>query len=240
MGKSTSIVLATSFLDELYFSLMFPVIILLFSKSQIFVTNENNQFVRNLFSFAMAGYSVKLAWTVLMAYSILINPKFLSGILKGIFKLRFLKRWKDSANQTALDFETANHEFRTKGFKFWLKSFFATFISWTARYWVLNFLLVGMMFSIVADNAGISISEHLLIFARQLVMWIIMLVMPSPGGSGFVETIFTSFMSDFVPVTGFAIIMALIWRMVTYYPYLIIGAIIAPGWLNKNFRKKAK
>lgn len=239
-GKSTSIVLATSFLDELYFSLMFPLIILLFSKTQIFVTDENSQFVRNLFGFAMAGYSVKLAWTILMAYSLFINPKFLAGMLKGIFKLRFLKKWKDSANQTALDFETANREFRAKGFKFWLKSFFATFISWTARYWVLNFLLVGMMFSIVSDNAGISISEHLLIFARQLVMWIIMLVMPSPGGSGFVETIFTSFMSDFVPVTGFAIIMALIWRMLTYYPYLIIGAIIAPGWLNKNFRKKTK
>jgi uncharacterized membrane protein YbhN (UPF0104 family) len=55
-----------------------------------------------------------------------------------------------------------------------------------------------MMFSIVAENASISISEHLLIFARQLVMWIIMLVMPSPGSSGFVETFFTSFMSDFV------------------------------------------
>jgi uncharacterized membrane protein YbhN (UPF0104 family) len=46
-------------------------------------------------------------------------------------------------------------------------------------------------------------------------------------------------MSDFVPVTGFVVVMALIWRLVTYYPNLIVGVIIAPGWLNKNFKKTA-
>lgn len=240
VGKSTSIVLATSFLDELYFSIMFPLIILIFSKSQIFVTNDNSNFVSSLFGFAMVGYCAKLLWTLLMGYSLFINPKFIANLVNGIFRLSFLKRWKTKAEKTAVDFETANGEFKKKSLVFWIKSFSATFISWTARYWVLNFLLWGMMLSIVGDGIGLKISDHLLIFARQLVMWIIMLVMPSPGGSGFVETIFTSFMTDFVPVSGFVIFMALIWRLVTYYPYLIIGAIITPGWLNKNFKKKKK
>jgi uncharacterized protein (TIRG00374 family) len=127
-GKSTSIVLATSFLDELYFSLMFPLIILLFSKSQIFVTDENSQFVRNLFGFAMAGYSIKLAWTILMAYSILINPKFLAGMLKGIFKLRFIKKMEGFCKPTALDLKLANREFRTKGLKFGLNHFLQRYL----------------------------------------------------------------------------------------------------------------
>ena len=61
--------------------------------------------------------------------------------------------------------------------------------------------------------------------------------MPTPGGSGFVETVFKSYMVEFVPVTGFVVIMALIWRLVSYYPYLFIGSAIAPAWLNKNFKK---
>ena len=71
-------------------------------------------------------------------------------------------------------------------------------------------------------------------------MWILMLVMPTPGDSGFVETVFTSYMADFVPVVGFTVIMALIWRLVTYYPYLLIGAIITPGWLKNNFKRIRK
>lgn len=237
IGKSTSIVLATSFLDELYFSVMFPVILILFSKSSLFVTGDNNEFVRNLYGFAITGYLLKLSWTLLMAYTLFVNPRFFAKIITGIFKLKLLKRWRDDAQKMTIDFETANKGLKAKGYKFWFKSCFATFISWTSRYCVLNFLLVAMMFSIGSEHKNIAFYDHFLIFARQLIMWILMLVMPTPGGSGFVETVFTTFMSDFVPVAGFVVVMALIWRLVTYYPYLIIGSIIVPGWLNKNFRK---
>lgn len=237
VGKSTSIVMATSFLDELYFTIMFPLIILLFTKSQLFVTVDKSVFVSNLFGFALVGYFLKCAWTALMAYSLFINPRFFANIVKQIFKLRLLRRWSSGADKMADDFETANKGLKKMSFAFWFKSVLATFISWTARYWVLNFLLLAMMFSLGIGSIGFSVADHFLIFARQLIMWIIMLVMPSPGGSGFVETIFTSFMSDFVPVSGFVIVMALIWRMVTYYPYLIVGAIISPAWLNNKFKK---
>ena len=97
-----------------------------------------------------------------------------------------------------------------------------------------------MIASIGININTISVHEHFLIFARQLIMWILMLVMPTPGGSGFVETVFTTYMAGFVPVAGFVIFMALIWRLVTYYPYLIIGSIIAPAWLKTNFKTSKK
>ena len=237
VGKSTSIVLSTSFLDELYFSLMFPLIFIIFSKTQLFGTVEQSNFYGRLFYFALIGYSAKLLWTILVGYSLFLNPRFFANIVKGIFKLRLLRKWKVGADQMAVDFEIANKELKSKTIYFWAKSFLATFISWTSRYWVLNFLLLAMVFSLGAKDYGISIYEHFLIFARQLIMWIMMLVMPSPGGSGFVETVFTTYMSDFVPVAGFTVIIAIIWRLLTYYTYLFIGAIITPGWLNKNFKK---
>jgi uncharacterized protein (TIRG00374 family) len=240
IGKSTSIVMATSFLDELYFTIMFPSIILLFSSSQLFPSGDSGYVYNHLLSFAIIGYSLKLSWTLLMAYSLFINPKFFTKLVTAIFKLRFLRKWSQGADQMAKDFFIANKELKKKHFSFWLKSVFSTFISWTARYCVLNFLLLAMMVSIESGNQTITVFEHFLIFARQLVMWILMLVMPTPGGSGFVETVFTTYMADFVPVAGFVVIMALIWRLVTYYPYLIIGAIITPGWLKNNFKKSRK
>jgi uncharacterized protein (TIRG00374 family) len=104
---------------------------------------------------------------------------------------------------------------------------------------VLNFLLIALYYSLKLEVYAkfISLNDHFLIFAKQLVMWIMMLVMPTPGGSGFVETIFNSYMVEFVPVTGFVVFMALIWRLVSYYPYLFIGSAIAPAWVNRNFKK---
>ena len=65
---------------------------------------------------------------------------------------------------------------------FWLKTGFATVISWTSRYWVVNAVFVAFF---AMKN------KHILLFARQLVMWIMMLVSPTPGGSGFSEYIFS-------------------------------------------------
>ena len=239
LGKSTSIVVATSFLDELYFSLMFPLIFIVFSRAELFHVVGSSAIANQFLIFALIGYGVKLFWTILMGYSIFINPKFIASIITGIFKLKFLKKWKALANKMTINFEISNRELKTKNFKFWLKAFFTSFISWTSRYWVLNFLLIALYYSLKYDMyvQFLSMHDHFLIFAKQLVMWIMMLIMPTPGGSGFVETIFNSYMVEFVPVTGFVVIMALVWRMLTYYPYLFIGVFLAPAWVNKNFKK---
>ncbi|MDD2636273.1 MAG: lysylphosphatidylglycerol synthase transmembrane domain-containing protein [Bacteroidales bacterium] len=239
LGKSTSIVVATSFLDELYFSLMFPLIFIIFSRTELFHVVGSSFLADQFLLLALIGYGVKLLWTILMGYSIFINPRFMASIVRRFFKFRFLRKWKNAANNMAENFEISNREFKTKNFKFWLKASFASFISWTSRYWVLNFLLIALYYSLKYDVYAqlLSVQDHFLIFAKQLIMWIMMLVMPTPGGSGFVETIFNSYMVEFVPVTGFVVIMALVWRMVTYYPYLFIGVFLAPAWVNKNFKK---
>jgi RpiB/LacA/LacB family sugar-phosphate isomerase len=240
VGKSTSIVIATSFLDELYFSLMFPLIFILFSRSELFSIGAGNAFTNQFFYFAITGYCIKFTWACLMGYSIFINPGFFAKIVEKLFKIKFLRKWLPTAEKMAKDFEVSNVELKNKSFKFWLNSIISTFLSWTSRYWVLNFLLLAFIFSLgtMSSEYNLSIYEHLLIFARQLIMWIMMLIMPTPGGSGFVETIFTTYMADFVPIAGFIVLMALAWRLITYYPYLIIGAVIAPKWINKNFKMK--
>ncbi|NLA23592.1 MAG: flippase-like domain-containing protein [Bacteroidales bacterium] len=240
VGKSAAIVMATSFLDELYFTLMFPILFIFFSKAGLF--DIAGGIGASLFYFAVIGYSIKLLWTLLMAFALFVRPEAVKKLIISVFKIKFLRKWQEAANKTGNDLILASNELKLKPFKFWIKAFVASFFSWTARYWVLNFLILALVFGLpnIEYSSIFSLSEHFLIFARQLVMWIMMLIMPSPGGSGFVEAIFTNYMSDFIPVAGFVGMMALLWRFVTYYPYLIIGAIIAPRWIAKKHGKNSK
>jgi len=137
--------------------------------------------------------------------------------------LPVLRKWQNGARQTGDDLIVASGELKNQSFLFWLKAFAASFMSWTSRYWVVNCLLLAFFF----------VDDHVLIFARQLVMWIMMLVMPTPGGSGFAEIVFRDYLGEFVTPASLAISMALLWRIVSYYPYLFIGAIIVPKWLKR-------
>jgi len=71
-----------------------------------------------------------------------------------------------------------------------------------------------------------------------------MIISPTPGGSGFAELILGRYISDTIPadasyVGSIALAIAIIWRIISYYPYLIIGASLVPGWIQKNFVKPA-
>ncbi|MEZ4999903.1 MAG: lysylphosphatidylglycerol synthase transmembrane domain-containing protein [Bacteroidales bacterium] len=234
VGRSTSVVLVTSFLDELYFVVMFPLLLILIKGDNLFMSDSimtgRPWFVNELFIIAVVGYTIKLTWVVLVGYGIFINPSGLKSLVVRIFRLPFLERWKDAAINAGDDIVTSSRHFRTKGLKFWLRAGFTTFLSWSSRYWVANAILVAFF----------AVNNHFLIFARQLVMWIMMLISPTPGGSGLAELVFTRYLSDFVPaspeiIDSTALAIALIWRAISYYPYLIIGALIAPGWVTRNF-----
>lgn len=145
------------------------------------------------------------------------------------FKLPILRKWKHGANRAGTDIIKSSAELRKKSFSFWLKAFMSTFWSWTARYWVVNAILLAFWFN------GYGFSDHIMIFARQLVMWIMMLISPTPGGSGFSEWVFTQYLGDFLPSAGVTATMALIWRLISYYPYLFIGVYLLPKWIKKHF-----
>ena len=238
VGRSTSIVLATSFLDELYFVIMFPVILLLVGSDVLFTTSLQGtgiSLLNNLVIVAVIGYVVILAWVLLVGYGLFVNPVKIRSVIIWFFRLPLLRRWHESAVKAGDDIVESSSELKKKPFFFWIKAFTATFLSWTSRYWVVNAILLGFF----------AVKDHLLIFARQLVTWIMMIISPTPGGSGFAELILARFISDAIEadpeiVGSLALAIAIIWRIVSYYPYLIIGASIVPGWIQKKFVRQAK
>lgn len=224
MGRTTAIVMITALLDELFFIIMVPVIFLFVGYEHIFTDNDftffgntyNSQFV------FIIGYLFIILLTSIIIYGVFIKPRGFKYILLAIFKLPFLRKWRQGAAKTGDDIIVTSTEMKGKPFSFWLKAFGATFFSWTARYWVVNCLI--MAFMIMPDN--------LLLYAKQLVMWVILLISPTPGGAGIAEFVFSDFLSEFI-TPGLGGALALLWRLLTYYPYIIIGVIILPGWIRK-------
>ena len=233
VGESTAVVMATSFLDELYFVLVFPIVLLLVGHAGLF--GIDSAMARELQAFCWAGYGIKFGWTMLMGYGLFINPQGVKWLISNIFKLPILRRWQNGANRAGDDIVLSSAEFRRKPMSFWLKAFGSTACSWTSRFGVVNALLLAFF----------AVGDHLVIFGRQLNMWIMMLVSPTPGGSGFAEYVFKQYLSEFIPVEAsmlgaVAVAFALLWRLVTYYPYLFIGAVVFPRWVAQKFGGRSK
>jgi hypothetical protein len=71
LGRSTAVVMATSFLDEVYFILMFPLLLLTIKVSRLFDVGVSSEFLW----FAVIGYSLKLIYTVILSYGLFVNPR---------------------------------------------------------------------------------------------------------------------------------------------------------------------
>lgn len=229
VGKSTAVVMVSALLDELFYVLMVPLVLLSTGLGNLFPTLITKQiFGMTLgpLGIFIVGYLFIFLLTCIIAYAIFFRPRGFKYLLIQFFKIPFLKKWRYAAIQTGDDIIITSIELKGQPAKFWLKAGISTFLAWTARFWVVNFIIL----------AFIPVSEHLLIYARQLVMWVIMLISPTPGGAGVAEYIFTAFLNDFIPV-GLIGSLALLWRLISYYPYLFIGAIILPGWIRRTHSK---
>lgn len=48
---------------------------------------------------------------------------------------------------------------------------------------------------------------------------------------------FKNFLGEFIDNKTLTSSLALLWRLISYYPYLFIGAIVLPRWVNRVFKK---
>jgi hypothetical protein len=236
VGRSTAIVLLTSFLDELYFVVLFPLMLLIIGPDKLLINTGNNAetfILNNLVVVALLGFSIILIWVFLVGYGLFLNPQGIKKLMIAIFKLPILRRWYGAAEKAGIDIVESSRELKRKPPGFWIKAALSTFFTWTSRYLIINGILMAFFI----------FREHLLLFARQLVLWIMMIISPTPGGSGFAEVILGNYISDLIPanpdvVRSLGLTMAVLWRLVGYYPVLIAGAIIVPGWISRKFIPK--
>lgn len=224
LGRSTAMVVITTMLDNLYFVLLISLIFMFVSTENLFPGSNTVQVgVEVLF---WSGFVFFLSLFLLLFVSIFFFPHLIKNLLGFIFRFPFLRKWREAAIQTGVEVEQASNGFKKEKFSFWLKTFSATFLSWTSRFLVVNCVLSAFL--------TISLNSHLFILAKQYILWLLMRISPTPGGSGVAEFAFSELMSDFSKSAFLLATMAVIWRLISYLPYLIIGSIILPKWLKSK------
>ncbi|MDF9800377.1 uncharacterized protein (TIRG00374 family) [Catalinimonas alkaloidigena] len=229
LGKSLAYVMLTAILDNLFFVLVAP-LALLFTAQELFpdASEMEVKLGNSLQVLFLISYVLITVYTFFMFYAIFIRPRGFKWLLLRVSSISFLRRWRHAASKHGDEIIIASELLRGKRFSYWAKIVIATFLIWSARYLMLNCL--------IAAFTNVTPMEHLLIFCRHLMMWITMLISPTPGSSGTAEFFFTQFFTEFLG--DYTFVTNILWRMLSYYPYLILGAIFLPKWIRRVFFKK--
>ncbi|EMR02284.1 lysylphosphatidylglycerol synthase transmembrane domain-containing protein [Cesiribacter andamanensis] len=229
LGQALAYAMLTAILDNMFFVVAAPIAILL-SGGQAFPRLEaaNLQFGGSLEVLFYISYGLITLYTLVMSLALFSKPRAFKWLLIKATSIGFLRRWRHGAVNRGNEIIMASRQFRGRGWEFWAKIALATLFVWIARYFTLN--------AVISAFADLTLSEHLLVFGRQIVMWITMLISPTPGSSGFAEGLFPQFFGAFL--LDYTLVANILWRMVTYYPYLILGALVLPRWLQRVFLQK--
>lgn len=229
LGRATTLMLTTLFLDELYLVVMAPLFVLLTPAGELF-TMSNRVFGMGLEVAFWVIYTGIFLWTAFLFFGIIVKPHGIRKLLNAIFSIKFLRRWEDKVHAMGDNMVETSSVLRHKPFIFWIRVFGATVISWLSRYMVVNALFLAFVLG--------SFPEQWIILARQFIVWVLLIVSPTPGGSGISEWLFTEVYGTLIPTVALALFMAICWRIISYYIYLIIGMCIFPKWLRDSFSKK--
>lgn len=224
-GRSTTIMFVNLFLDELFFLIVCPIIFLFIPMRDLF---NSSSVIVSTFGVIFGGlYLTRLIWTSILFIGIFKRPDWIRNILLTLFRLPVLKRLYYRVDLLTNDLVRASHDIGSHSYWFWVKAFGMTLLTWSARFLVVNAVFM----------AFVPVSDHLLVFARQLILWVVMVVSPTPGGSGISEYAFKEYYSDIFSSSSAIIFVTLVWRMISYYLYLLIGVIVIPAWIKKSFSK---
>ncbi|MFD2200450.1 lysylphosphatidylglycerol synthase transmembrane domain-containing protein [Shivajiella indica] len=229
LGKAIAFVMVTAILDNLFFVIGAPVI-LFFAKGNIFPTSRvmEMKLGRSLELLFWTSYGLYAFYSLVMALALFYKPRVFKWVLLKIYSIKWLKKWKHSANEYGNQIIEASKELIGKNYKYWIPIIVATIFIWSSRYLMLN--------ALIGAYDSLTLNEHIIVFARQVIMWIVMMISPTPGSSGTAEFFFAQFFAQFL--NGYTFVTSILWRLLSYYPYLLLGAIFLPRWIKQVFFKK--
>lgn len=225
-GKSTAIVMASLLLDNLFF--IFSILIFTIIYGTQFLVIESKTGPTYLGQLGNYMFLIALAFLLLNAtfiiYGLFVNPMVFKRIINWFSGISLLKRFNQKIEGFGNDVFIASKELGKANFGFWAGAFGATCFAWVFRFLVGTFLVIAFTSESV---------DHLSNFSRQISIWMVAGITPTPGATG-IMTVFTDFFKDFTG-SGLAELVAFLWRFFTYFIYIILGLIVLPRWIKRVF-----
>jgi uncharacterized protein (TIRG00374 family) len=231
LGKSTATIFVTAMMDEIFYILMVPLVIAIIGVDNLFPQEALFEIIQpEMFKLLFyLGYGFIVVLTLLILFGIFFLPEQTKRFLLGLFSLRLLRRWRHHVEKLGDEIIMSSYELKGKSLAYWSRAFGATIVSWTARFFTLNFIFLAFT----------SDFNHAVVYGRQLVMWVIMLISITPGSSGIAEVMLPAFFGDMnwedptvAPIL--LVVIAILWRLFTYFPYIFVGVLVLPSWLRRT------
>lgn len=232
-AKTATIVLYTIVLDGLFFIGTLPFLYLLFGTDMIRPNIQSIQDLGGWGGYFLFAYGLMASYTVLFYYGLFQNPNQIKRFLFRLSGLGFLRRFRKKWIELGNEMIVASRELKKKRWPFHLGAFLATGTAWSCRFLLLNCLIIAFI-------QGISLDfwTQFELYARLETMFVIIAFSPTPGGAGFVEVLFGGFLTDYVDSETRATVISTLWRLLSYYSYLLAGAIVIPNWIRQRLNER--
>ncbi len=224
ISRATSMTILALFMDELLMIVLFPALLAVIPYGELFTSEGYFQY-GYLWAF-IVGYAMKFVWVTLLFIGLFCKPSVFVKIVGAVFSLKFLRKYKYRGLRTAVELRQCAQQIRHESRGYWTRLTLSTIGIWGFR-----FLIANMAIMIFNPLSG---ADNLMCFARQYILNIICIIVPTPGGSGFAEVMFDDFLAEYITQAMSTMLITPIWRICTYYYYLIAGVIILPQWLGRS------
>lgn len=228
VGRATTLTLTTLFLDEMFFVVFCPILFLLIPSDELFGTGLHEGFLDSVELVFWLVYAGIVIWTTILFLGIIAKPQGMARFLRKVFAMKLLRRWQKGVNEMADNMVATSAWVKQQPRRWWAGVFGATVVSWFSRYLLVNALFWGF----------VPESSPLLVFGRQFVVWVVLMISPTPGSSGISEWLFTTYYGDLIGSMSIALLMALIWRILSYYVYLVAGICLVPSYFGKKKKNR--
>lgn len=233
LAKTTTIVLYTIVLDGLFMLVTIPLLYLLLGPG-IMRPGAVSFADTGVWGYYFAGaYLVMFSYNVALAYGIFIGPHQMKRLLMWLTGLPLLRRFRHQAEELGEELELASGELQREHFLYHVKAIWHTIVAWATRFLLLMAIIIAFIPSLPLD-----FWTQLELYARLQTMFFVIAFSPTPGGAGLIELMFNGFLTDYVSSNTFATVISTIWRLLSYYVYLVAGAIIVPAWLRRVVNRK--
>ncbi|MCU0328774.1 MAG: flippase-like domain-containing protein [Chitinophagales bacterium] len=236
LAKASSVVLLSIIIDEIIVLIIFPILYFIFD-NQIFAIEASCtdwkmlqiQFpwLQNIYLVAYSIFIVLLALAIfvfLMLSGLFLPAKTIDAFALKIIRIPILSKFSDAILSFTREIHLVNSDLKRQSFSFWIQALAYSFLAWTGRYGIAICLIWGFM--------PASLYDFMLIYAKQYALWLTFYIPSTPGSSGLAESIFVAYFCPYLP-EGLSGAVALLWRLMSYYIYILIGVVFIFFWNTK-------
>ena len=222
IGKATMISTVRPIIKTIIFLVVTPILFFYFRESV-----EEYELLSWFLLVAAMFFSLL---TVFLFIIIVRNPEKIKSIIHWLRKISFLQKYLNkSTMEEKIDWLVFQMVQFNKSFTLLLQKPLEMFLIflYTALYWFLYFSIAPLLLFAMEIQL-----EYVLVMIIQVLIFFVLPLLPTPGGSGAAEVGFVSLFSFFVPEHLLGIYVGG-WRLFTFYINIFIGAILSLVELKK-------